>query len=490
MPLRGVRVSSNGPQGPYQTPYPIDEKYFLVSHDGTILLRDYDRTAQTAVLGPAEGLGFYNPQPLRPRPRPPVRPSSLPPDADEWAVVCLQDIYNGLEPAVRRGEIQRICVVQELSKSRVGHSTGFGFQRPVVSCGATYVPKKVWGYVPVNADGSAYFKVPANVPIYFMALDAEGRAVQRMRSFTHLMPGEVQGCIGCHESRSQRPPALPNPGALRRGAQELPAPEWGRMGFDYARIVQPVLDKHCVKCHNARTAPKNVDLSGDKTAWFNVSYDVLASERGNLGRGGNPYTSWISTMNGAEANILEIAPRTWGSPKSKLADIVLGAHLDKGGKARAKLSADERQRVLTWIDLNVPYYGTSLTNLPGLGGGRRLDVRTLKKVLSGVAARRCASCHKGGKLPPGNRLRITHPENNAFLLAPLAQSAGGTQKCLPPVFQSTDDADYQAILKAFEPTLKKLKDKPRMDMPGSPFSEACKGACPTCPEGKAPARPK
>ena len=480
--LRGVNVSSNGPHGPYQTPWPLDAQHFLVSHDGTILLRDYDRTEQTIVVGPQEGLGFYNPQPIRPRFRPPVRFSNLPANAGPWATVYLQDVYNGLGPAVKRGEIKQICVAQEVAKPRVGHSTGFGFQRPVVSCGATYVPKKVWGFVPVSEDGSAYFKVPACQPIYFMALDAQGRAVQRMRSFTHLMPGEVQGCIGCHERRTHSPTAQPGPSAVARQVHDLDPPEWGLMGFDYSRIVQPVLDKHCVRCHNARRAPANVDLSGDRTEWFNVSYDVLAHEGSNLRRGGSGYTNWISTMNGAEANILEIEPRTWGSPRSKLADVVLAGHPDKDGKRRVDLSAAERQRILTWIDLNVPYYGTSLTNLPQLRGGRSLRAAALPKALADVAARRCAECHKGGRLPAGNRLRITNPQNNAFLLAPLSKAAGGTEKCGQPVFADTDDADYQAILKAFEPVLNLLKEQPRMDLPGSPFA-AC--GCPAekaCPE--------
>ena len=79
----------------------------------------------------------------------------------------------------------------------------FGFQFPVISCGATYAGKRVWGYAPVAVDGSACFRVPAGRPIYFLALDAEGRALQRMRTFTHLMPGEVQGCVGCHEPRHE-----------------------------------------------------------------------------------------------------------------------------------------------------------------------------------------------------------------------------------------------------------------------------------------------
>ncbi|MHB1036392.1 MAG: HzsA-related protein [Pirellulales bacterium] len=430
--------------------------------------------------------------------RPPVRSSVLPADAAPVGTVFVQDVYNGLEPWVRRGEVKRIMVVQELAKPSIGESTGFGFQRPVVSCGATYTPKKVLGFANVNEDGSAAFHVPANAPIYFLPLDAEGRAVQRMRTFTHLMPGEVQGCIGCHEPRSSTARDRVPPSALASTAQDLAPPEWGVRGFDYASIVQPVLDKHCLQCHNAKDSPKGVDLSGDRTMWFNVSYDVLAYETGALGgvngepwRSGSPYVSWISTMNGTETNILHIDPKTWGSPRSKLADFVLTGHPDENGKPRVHLTADERQRVLTWIDVNAPYYGTSTTTHPGLAGGRALEVKELAATLGEVASRRCAECHaaapgaQGGRsgAPPVKdwmkRVRFTNPQNNAFLLAPLAKAAGGTEKCGKAVFAGVNDPDYQKIHKTFEPLTQLLKDNPRQDMPGARLPECERlEACP------------
>ncbi|MHC4253613.1 MAG: HzsA-related protein, partial [Planctomycetota bacterium] len=289
--------------------------------------------------------------------RPAVRAPYVPEDETEpWATVFVQDIYRGLEPHVKRGEIKKIAVVQEIRRSLINspgiHKPAFGFQRIVVSCGATYVPKKVWGYADVAEDGSACFKVPARQPIYFMALDAQGRAVQRMRSFTHLMPGEVQGCVGCHESRRQGPLPGPLVRSLVRDPQELVPPEWGVLGFDYSLVVQPVLDKNCVHCHNpyglqaapptvaAAVAsgvslkegvapgdsqprpletrlvmldvppapPKGIDLTGDRTDFFNMSYEVLA--RKDQGRTGSPYIRWIPSYNGHEWNILESWPVT------------------------------------------------------------------------------------------------------------------------------------------------------------------------------------
>ncbi len=512
--IGSVEHSSNGPRGPYQTPYPLDGKHFLVSYSGTILLRDYDATGQAVVLKPdAGGMGFYNPQPLRPRVRPPVRPTLLPAKPDPWATVVLQDVYIGLEPTIARGTVKKICVVQEMPKPEVGRSTGFGFQRPVVSCGATYSPKKVWGFVDVSPDGSAAFRVPANQPIYFLPLDEKGRAVQRMRTFTHLMPGEVQGCVGCHASRSSRSPDKPVQLTLAsQKVRALTPPEWGVRGFDFAAVVQPVLDRNCTRCHNAREHPNDIDLTADRTQWFNVSYDVLAYENskfarmgGDTWRSGSPYVSWISTMNGTETNILHVDPLTWGSPVSKLADMVLAGHPDKDGKPRVSLSADDKQRVITWIDVNAPYYGTATTTHQDLPGGRALTLPALNGVLADVAKRRCAQCHtpkaapaaagRGGRAgAPGNamapvplrRVRFTNPRENYFLLAPLAKSAGGTEKCGKAVFADTSDADYQEILNAFDPITEMLKKNPRQDMPGA-VTAACEA--PACGKGPPAACP-
>jgi len=448
----------------YSCPLPLDAIRFLVSIRGPVLVRTFSGECQSCALpAPGGGMQYFNAQPIRPRPRPPVIPSSYPETTN--AVMFVQDVYQGLEPKVKRGEVKQICVVQEIEKGKVARvdRRAFGFQFPVVSCGATYAPKKVWGYVPVADDGSACFKVPAGLPIYFMAIDAQGRAVQRMRSFTHLMPGETQGCVGCHEHRSKTAHSRARPSALGTTPLDLEPPEWGAGGFSYARIVQPVLDANCVKCHNAIDPPRGIDLTGDMTDFFNVSYETLA-RTGGPGR--SPYTKWIPTFNGMEANILQVEPKIWGSPASKLADVILSGHPDKDGKSRIKLDRNSQRRILTWIDLNVPYYGTSLSNYYGLVGCRRMYPSGLDKELNRVAAASCVSCHEGGKIPRKFYLRITNPHLNNFMLAPLAKAAGGTESCGKAVFASKDDPDYRAILKTFQRIHKMLRQKPRMDMIG------------------------
>ncbi len=110
------------------------------------------------------------------------------------------------------------------------------------------------------------------------------------------------------------------------------------------------------------------------------------------------------------------------------------------------------------------YNGTSSSNHKAHLGSRRMMPLTLDSTLKNVASRRCASCHEND-IPQEFYTRVEKPEHNSFLLAPLANKAGGTQRCGKPVFLSTDDPDYQRILKTFEPIHALLKERPRADMP-------------------------
>lgn len=482
------RGSGNHIKGLYENPFPLDQDYFIVSHDGSILVRNYEGTEQSVLIEPLDSMGFYNPQAVRATQRPPVMPSVLDANAlhDEpvpMATIFLQDVYQGLEPHVSRGDVQAIRVVEEIAKPVMIDPSfrAFGFQFPVVSCGATYAPKRIWGEVAVEKDGSAAFRVPAERPVYFMALDKHGRALQRMRSFTHFMPGETQSCIGCHEDQATRSLAPANaemPLAFSNQPKSLTTPEWGVEGFSYNRIVQPVLDQHCVSCHNPRNSKGGVDLSGDMTDFFNVSYEILVRKGtpaedasksfAYQGDFNNPYTSWISTYNASESNILEITPLSWGSPASLLADLVLSGHPDKHGKPRVNLEDTDKRKVFTWIDLNVPYYGTSDTNHPLRRGNRQLWPDGFDAVFDDVESRRCMSCHEEG-VQRKWYLRIEKPELNDFMLAPLALDAGGTEACGQAVFESVNDPDYLAIKSVFDPVIKLLEEIPRLDFYGEPI---------------------
>jgi len=526
----------------YSGPYPLDSERFLVSARGPIIVRTFElnatgnRPLQDAVLlpAPANGMQYFCATPVRPRYKPNVISGGT--GATDmgmhkpYATIFLQDVYQGLGSEVKRGEVASLRIVREMQKTvRIDpRFRSFGFQFPVISCGATYAGKMILGDVPVAEDGSAYFKIgmgatraadgygtlfqrneahdipinaPTTGPIYFIGLDHEGRAIQRMRSFTHLMPGEQQSCIGCHESRLSAPISRPQ---LSRMTSQEPAtpvlPHWADAnlftpdradfspGFDYVRIVQPVWDRYCIECHHPHHAPKGIDLTGGFTDYFNVSYEVLASEK--QGRNGSPYVSWIPTYNGHEQNILQIDPKRWGSFNSPLVELIRSGHPDAEGNPRFDMDDESRRKVYAWIDLNVPYYASSETSHPEALGNRRIYPPTLDTVLNEVAARRCTECHEKGNVerrnwthrtqnqfwyPQENSdgivprrpwVRITEPELNPFLLAPLAKSAGGTEQCGRAIFADTNDPDYRKILEVFTPIIESLQHTTRIDMPG------------------------
>ena len=135
--------------------------------------------------------------------------------------------------------------------------------------------KKILGTVPVEKDGSAYFEVPSDTYLYFQLLDKDGKMIHSMRSGTMVHPGEVLGCIGCHENRHSAPPVTSHstPLAFKREPSKLK--EWygDPRQFGFMREVQPVFDRHCVKCHDFnKPAGKKLILAGDRNIYFNASY--------------------------------------------------------------------------------------------------------------------------------------------------------------------------------------------------------------------------
>ncbi|MDR2168827.1 MAG: hypothetical protein LBP59_01635 [Planctomycetaceae bacterium] len=528
----------------YCTPYPIDNELFLVSARGPLLIRTYELDPKTnrpltaAILlpKPDDGTQYVNAIPIRNRKIPPILTRQNPDETNpNYATITIQNIYNGLGENVQHGEVAAVRIVREMQKTvRIEpHLRSFGFQFPTISCGATYAGKMILGDVPISPDGSATFLIgnditkistiydnaindkkptdlpkiaPVSGPVYFIALDKEGRAIQRMRSFTHFMPGEKQTCAGCHDSRLSAPVVtLRFPNSLTKDPVMPKTPEWAKapkeradfsQGFDYVRIVQPVWNQYCAECHNPANAPKGIDLSGGFTDYFNVSYDVLASEK--QGKNGSPYINWIPTYNGDEQNILRIEPKKWGSYQSPLVELIRSGHPDANGKKRFEMDDESRRKIYAWIDLNVPYYGSSETSHPDLLGCRRIYPSDLDVVLNEVAARRCASCHADGNLerkkwmnrtqnqynfreensngivPRKTWVRITEPELNPFLMAPLAKSAGGTEKC-GIIFADKNDPDYKKILATFLPIKNTIKKQPRIDMPnGKPTKNVCR----------------
>ena len=320
-------------------PYPLSDKYFLVSSKpepgalwGLYLVDVFDNRV---LLYEEPGYVAFEPIPLRKRVRPPVISDRVDLSRDT-ATVFLSDIYQGPGLAgVPRDQVRalRVSSLHYAYRGMGGH-IDIGIDGP-------WDARRILGTVPVRPDGSALFEIPANTPVSVQPLDSQGRALQVMRSWFTAMPGEVLSCVGCHESQNTVPPS-----EFRLAAQERPVEltEWHGppRPFSFRREVQPVLDRHCVGCHDGRETEGRAlpDFRVDGTAeWRNFTPSYVAL---------HPYVR----RPGPESDYHLQRPLEFHASTSELVQM-----LEKGHH-QVQLEAEDWDRLITWIDLNVPDHGT------------------------------------------------------------------------------------------------------------------------------------
>jgi formylglycine-generating enzyme required for sulfatase activity len=314
------------------------------------------------------GYALLEPIPLRKTPVPPIIPEKV--DlAQTEAVVYIPDIHvgDGLK-GVPRGTVKSLrLVTYHFAYQGMGGLVG------VVGVDGPWDIKRVLGTVPVNPDGSAKFRVPANTPISIQPLDDEGKAIQLMRTWMTAMPGEVVQCSGCHEPQNSAPPRRDSMAAGRPPARIQP---WrGPLrGFSYRREVQPVIDKYCVGCHN-EPRPSNplaaFDLRGTKkiTDWQKWA---APSTAGNFSVGYAELHRFVRRP-GIESDYHLLEPMEFHADTTQLVQML------KKGHYNVKLDAEAWDRLITWIDLNCPFHGTwgEEIDRPGIQRQRRRDLLKL-----------------------------------------------------------------------------------------------------------------
>ncbi len=376
-----------------------------------------------------------------------ARERVIPPQVDlsaETGELVLADIYNGRNMAgVERGEIKKLLVLEQLPEP-VHFSGGM----EPITIGGSFTMARVLGTVPVEPDGSAYMELPALRSLFFVALDENDLSVKRMQSFVTLQPGERTSCVGCHEQRSRTVPSKSSLLALQRPPHELTPIADVPDVLDFPRDIQPILDRHCVGCHNPDRRDGEVDLTGDQTPKYSISYWTIVG-RGLVADGRNqPYGNR--------------APRTIGSSASRLMQLIDGRHYD------VQLSELERTTIRLWIETSATYPGT----YAALGSGMYTVPLPYDMLVS-----RCGSCHAGNERE-GRKSRkfdfgslqsmcnLSRPEKSLLLRAPLAAEAGGLELCDTATFETTDNPGYQSILAAIQSAAEQLDTHKRFDMPG------------------------
>ena len=423
----------------YEDPYPLNDKYFLCSRMtgrgeqmGIYLVDVFGNE----ILLHVEEPGCYDPMPLGPRPRP-LRIPSRRDFENEQGYFYVVNVYEGTHmKGVEPGTIKYLRVVESSEKRFWTHPAwgGQGVHCPAMNW-HSFENKRILGTVPVAEDGSAYFEAPSDKFVYFQLLDENKMMVQSMRSGTIVQSGEMTGCVGCHDNRLGAPAQLNRkiPMALSRPPSKLHGWHGQPRFFSYIKEVQPIFDKHCVSCHDYnKDEGKKLNLAGDRTNTFNTSYNELWRKK------------YIKSIGAGPAEIQQAY--SWGSHASKLVNVILAGH---------KLNSAEFETIVTWIDLNGPYYPRYDSAYPdNLTGRSPLNNKQVERLseLTGIPFVKLAAHNNNS----GPQLSFDRPH-----LSPCLAKFKDTS---PPRW--TSNPKYIEALDIIRAGSRMLQERPRADMPG------------------------
>ncbi len=327
----------------FYQPYPVSADYFLVvakltsGSDWNLYLVDTFDNFVPVVTGEASDYKYMlDPYPLRKRNRPPIIPDRVNLQ-DKEATCYIQNIYRG--PGLKGVPVGTVDALRVFTYAygyyQVGNHHHIGIE-------SGWDVKRMLGTVKVEKDGSVMFRIPANTTISLQPLDKEGRALQLFRSWLVAMPGEELSCIGCHEPPTE-PPVTSKTLASGRAPQTITPYRERVEGFAFSIEIQPVLDAYCVRCHDGTDINKpnfkNTELVDAKNFGANYSTAYYAFHK-------------YFRRPGPESNGIMAIPYEYHASTSE------GVQLLEKGHHGVKLDDESWRRLYTWIDLNVPFYGS------------------------------------------------------------------------------------------------------------------------------------
>ena len=381
-------------------PYPLDADNFLMARQPRpgapwelVLI---DRFDNAIVLRREPGAYLFEPVPLRREPKPPVIPDRIRPGAPK-ATLYVADIYQG--PGLRgipRGTVKSLRLYTYTYGFR-----GLGGLYGSIGVDGPWDMRRILGTVPVRDDGSVFVSVPANTPITLQPLDAEGKALQVMRSWLMARPGENLSCVGCHEPIAAA--AAPAPVLHDEPAAITPWRGPAR-NYTFEREVQPVLDRRCVGCHDGAKAQPDL-RAGRRVP--RGTWDSRMHGRhwgGFLGNFSEAYVALHRYVRhpGIESDIRLQPPMEWHADASELVLML------RKGHHGVALDAEDWDRLITWIDLNAPYHGR-WSDLAGEPARRLEEVRAERRArYLGVAEN-----HEADPMPPPPKVAFVPPARPA-----------------------------------------------------------------------------
>jgi len=371
-PVESPRYHPSGRYAGYYSPYPLSEHDFLVSAEraGKFVLYLMDTDGNRELI--YEGVhNIFHAMPLRPRPLEPVIPDRVvwperdtPPEQLE-GIFYTSNVHEGTPPELQ-GKVRYLRIMSIDPKTytywnrRPYLSTG-----PVVSAVQSEGVKRVLGTVRVEEDGSVNFRAPAGKALHFQLLDDRYRALQTMRSFTGLMPGEQRGCLGCHEQHSRAPEPPRSSIAFAQEPQTVEPPPWDDRTVRFDRYVRPVLDRYCAECHQGEGEARSIFDTTPRPGFlfFDETYLTIVG-RPTWGRA---YRSPENPPPGfGIANVLmvegfeKIDPAGYRTPepmkhlsyKSPLIELA-----SSGEHYQVRVDPINLRRLIVWVDAMCPYRG-------------------------------------------------------------------------------------------------------------------------------------
>lgn len=386
-----VNESSGRPGRLFKDPYPINENLFVASCKpkgiGWEVLNGYhlvlvDGTGKDTLLFRDEGMSCWGAYPVLKRKAPPMISYSRNEELakQKQAQCLLTDVYAGLN-GVKRGDVKWLRVMEQTPRPWTARNVwggGDGCGMAHTALGPRILGLHVtYGVVPVDADGSANFLVPAERNVYFQALDAEGRVIQTERTYVNYMPGEMRGCVGCHERGTGNAPqgtagtsqSASLGTAMKRKPSVIQAePEAKQLGrvYDYERQIQPIWDAKCVSCHGGATPAAKMSLEGTRTALFCTSYENLI--KGNLA-GKQPNENDVRTGDtelknpyfyGAYSSILAAMFDTFtpcfDAFPNQAETLTKRLLVLREKHKNVKLTSYEKRQIYGWLDTSCQYY--------------------------------------------------------------------------------------------------------------------------------------
>ncbi len=473
--MDGIPVPEGGvvdPGGFYSTPWALSDRHFLVSYTygtkttnptgyGLYLI---DVFGNKELIYRDTAISCFAPLPLRARPRPPVLPDMTDATID-YATCTVSDVTYGCD-GISPEQARYLRIAEPIGwpydntngGHRYGEDHGYGGPGAERKNLTNWTPVRILGDVPIESDGSAHFRVPVDTAIYYQLLDENRMELRRMRSFVSFQPGEVRGCVGCHETRGVA--ALEKlPAATLALAREpsIPTPlPWGDRPISFLRDIQPVLDRHCVRCHGGLKPAGDLDFCGGL-----IAHDPKVPDYGHNRAYETILEHDLVSMSPARMQDASITPpMAYGSHRSML----ITALADDTHAAEVQLAEEDRLRLVAWIDANAPYHDRFVNKRAEQQAYSLPADQELAAQLSAIHEKRCAECHATDAVTRLDWIDIYRPERSLFLTAPLAASAGGNGSCDGGVYRSAEDRDYRAAKRLVHSAVQRLWAAPRRDV--------------------------